>query len=109
MTVRPTFQQVVDHLRYAPDRRQHLEALLRIVDSHNPVEIELYRELVLAPVPRGASPDESVDALARKALAYANEHGVPVVDGVRAVTRGEDTQALFKPVRNRAYHLRRDL
>ncbi len=94
----------VDGLRYARDRQQHLDAILRMCDT--PEEFRLYRDLKFAPVPRGESPDETVDALARKALALrALKPRMGVNAAVFETVPQEDHESLFNRVLKRAYHL----
>lgn len=68
--IRPLFQQAVDGLQHARDRRAHLESLHRMCESA--AEFRLHRDLVFAPVPRGKRPDAEVRKLAAKALHIAD-------------------------------------
>jgi hypothetical protein len=109
MTVRPSFAVLCDKLRHSRDLRE-LKIVLAIMDAHKPAEVELFRDAVLTPKARGESPDETIDALARKALvrkahARANQRKIGVNAAVLKTVREEMCESLFARVLKRAYHL----
>jgi hypothetical protein len=101
--IRPHVQHALNTLRHATTEGER-RAVLDM--CHEAEEFRAWREAT-RPKTGGRTADASVDAVARKVIAHAQEHVTTIKEAAAGILKTENLDVDFGAVMNRVHHLNR--